>query len=59
MTGDALSGSRQRRRHKLRNLVQSAVRLVCMAGNLTVCVGILVGPEDVMRVRVVGFRIML
>ena len=59
MTGDAESDSGQRRRRKLRNLVQSAVLLVGMAGILTVCVGTLVGLEGAMWVLAVGIGVML
>ena len=59
MTGDAESDFGQRRRHKLRNVVQSAILLVGMAGILTVCAGALVGPEGAMWVLAIGFGIML
>ena len=59
MTGDAESDSGQRRRRKLRNLVQSAVLLVGMASILTVCAGTLVGREGAMWALAVGIGVML
>lgn len=54
MTGDAEVIAGQRRRHKMRNLVQSTVLLVGMAGILAICAWSLVGPEGAMWVLAGG-----
>ena len=56
MTGDAWSIFGQRRRRKLRNLVHRRSACVGMVGTLTVCVGILVGPEGVMVLVIWNWR---